>query len=172
MCLNWTILIILPSLIVFFCLKGTLFLWMFWPSFNGALVENELRHRAVINTYFSLAACCIVTFAISSLSNKEGKIEMVGRSVWFVVCWWSVDCYCTVGIAWGLSTYPIIVIMHRHYLCDVLMSIVCMYVWMYVCYVGPRILPTCQCIDISDHITYVIIFIKSIPLERWNGLQI
>ncbi|XP_071841927.1 ammonium transporter Rh type C-like isoform X2 [Apostichopus japonicus] len=56
---------------------GTLFLWMFWPSFNGALVENELRHRAVINTYFSLAACCIVTFAISSLSNKEGKIEMV-----------------------------------------------------------------------------------------------
>lgn len=60
-----------------FSMIGTVFLWMFWPSFNGALVEEEARHRAVVNTYFSLAACCIVTFAISSLANKDGKIEMV-----------------------------------------------------------------------------------------------
>lgn len=60
-----------------FSMIGTVFLWMFWPSFNGALVEEDSRHRAVINTYFSLAACCITTFAISALSNKDGKVEMV-----------------------------------------------------------------------------------------------
>ncbi|XP_038065645.1 ammonium transporter Rh type B-like isoform X2 [Patiria miniata] len=60
-----------------FSLIGTIFLWMFWPSFNSALALEDARHRAVINTYFSLAACCVVTFAISTLLNKDGKVEMV-----------------------------------------------------------------------------------------------
>ncbi len=60
-----------------FSLVGTIFLWMFWPSFNSALALEDARHRAVLNTYFALAACCITTFAISTLLNKDGKVEMV-----------------------------------------------------------------------------------------------
>ena len=50
---------------------------MFWPSFNSALAPGDDQHRAVMNTYFALAACTVVTFAISALVNKEDKLDMV-----------------------------------------------------------------------------------------------
>ena len=57
---------------------GTLFLWMYWPSFNSVLVEPAVdQQRAVINTYLSLVACCVTTFAVSGLINKERKLDMV-----------------------------------------------------------------------------------------------
>ena len=32
---------------------GTLFLWMFWPSFNSAAaLPGDPQHRAILNTYF------------------------------------------------------------------------------------------------------------------------
>ena len=58
-------------------MAGTIFLWLFWPSFNAGLAEGDARHRAVINTYYSLAACCVTTFAMSSLVSKENKLDMV-----------------------------------------------------------------------------------------------
>ncbi|XP_059501422.1 ammonium transporter Rh type A isoform X2 [Stegostoma tigrinum] len=59
-------------------LQGTLFLWMFWPSFNSAIVENpDGQYRAIINTYFSLAACVLTAYALSSLVDKKGKLDMV-----------------------------------------------------------------------------------------------
>lgn len=58
---------------------GTVFLWLYWPSFNGAAATGGEQHRAVINTYLSLVACTIITFAISSIVDKDGKIEMVSR---------------------------------------------------------------------------------------------
>lgn len=39
-----------------FAMIGTLFLWIFWPSFNSALVDGADSQRAIINTYLSLAA--------------------------------------------------------------------------------------------------------------------
>ncbi|XP_020893447.1 ammonium transporter Rh type A isoform X1 [Exaiptasia diaphana] len=62
-----------------FAMIGTLFLWMFWPSFNGILVAPDYiaQHRAVINTYYSLAASCVVTFAISPFFQKGNKLNMV-----------------------------------------------------------------------------------------------
>lgn len=40
-----------------FAMIGTLFLWIFWPSFNSALISDVgQQHRAILNTYLSLAA--------------------------------------------------------------------------------------------------------------------
>lgn len=39
-----------------FAMVGTLFLWLFWPSFNSALLDGADQERAIINTYLSLAA--------------------------------------------------------------------------------------------------------------------
>ncbi|KAM9496621.1 ammonium transporter Rh type C-like 2 [Clarias gariepinus] len=61
-----------------FAIIGTLFLWMFWPSFNSAIADHgDGQHRAAINTYLSLAATVLTTFAISSLYQKHGKLDMV-----------------------------------------------------------------------------------------------
>ena len=57
---------------------GTIFLWMYWPSFNSVLVTPEsAQQRGVINTYLSLVACCVTTFAVSGLLNKDRKLDMV-----------------------------------------------------------------------------------------------
>ncbi|XP_021382923.2 ammonium transporter Rh type A [Lonchura striata] len=58
-----------------FAMIGTLFLWLFWPSFNSAIADAQVT--AIINTYYSLAACTVVTFALSSLVDKRGKFSMV-----------------------------------------------------------------------------------------------
>ncbi|XP_046352987.2 ammonium transporter Rh type A-like [Haliotis rufescens] len=60
-----------------FSMIGTVFLWLFWPSFNSALAPGDDQHRAVLNTYFALASCCVVTFAISVLVDEKGKLDMV-----------------------------------------------------------------------------------------------
>jgi len=61
-----------------FAMIGTVFLWMFWPSFNGAMLgPGPQQHRALLNTYYSLAACCVVTFVISPLVHKKQKLDMV-----------------------------------------------------------------------------------------------
>ncbi|GBL73139.1 Ammonium transporter Rh type B [Araneus ventricosus] len=60
-----------------FAMIGTIFLWMFWPSFNSALGTGDEQHRSVINTFMALLACCTMTFAISSLVDGEGRLNMV-----------------------------------------------------------------------------------------------
>ncbi|XP_039604044.1 ammonium transporter Rh type A [Polypterus senegalus] len=61
-----------------FAMIGTVFLWMFWPSFNSAIAnEGQDQLIAVINTYFSLSACVLTAFAISSLVQEKGKFDMV-----------------------------------------------------------------------------------------------
>ncbi|XP_059206911.1 rh family, C glycoprotein a [Centropristis striata] len=61
-----------------FAMIGTLFLWMFWPSFNGAITDHGSgQHRTAINTYLALASSVLTTVAISSMSAKRGKLDMV-----------------------------------------------------------------------------------------------
>ncbi|XP_069461870.1 ammonium transporter Rh type A [Ambystoma mexicanum] len=61
-----------------FAMIGTVFLWMFWPSFNSAIAEAGIdQQRAIINTYFSLAACVLTAYAFSSLVEHKGKLDMV-----------------------------------------------------------------------------------------------
>jgi len=59
-----------------FSLIGTIFLWMFWPSFNAAMGIGGQQHRVVINTVLSLCASAAVTFSYSALLN-DGKFEIV-----------------------------------------------------------------------------------------------
>nr|AOZ65975.1 RhbG [Eptatretus stoutii] len=61
-----------------FAMIGTIFLWMFWPSFNSAIAAHgDDQMRAAMNTYLSLAASLVAAFAISSLTCREGKLDMV-----------------------------------------------------------------------------------------------
>ncbi|KAM4834541.1 ammonium transporter Rh type A [Thomomys bottae] len=61
-----------------FAMIGTVFLWIFWPSFNSAIAElKEEQYRAIVNTYFSLAACVVTAYALSSLIQRRGKLDMV-----------------------------------------------------------------------------------------------
>ena len=59
-----------------FSMIGTIFLWIYWPSFNSALATDEERVRAVVNTYIALCASCVITFAISAMTEKDGKVTI------------------------------------------------------------------------------------------------
>jgi len=61
---------------VVFSIIGTIFLWMFWPSFNCALATGGQQHRVVINTVLALCSSCVVTFCWSGLFRK-GKFDIV-----------------------------------------------------------------------------------------------
>lgn len=60
-----------------FSMIGTVFLWIFWPSFNGGAATGDEQHRAFINTYLSLCACVIMTFAVSQVLDNKGRFTMV-----------------------------------------------------------------------------------------------
>lgn len=56
---------------------------MFWPSFNSAITAlGDDQHRTALNTYYSLAACTLATYAFSALVNHEGKLDMVSTPKW------------------------------------------------------------------------------------------
>uniref|UniRef100_A0A8C2R4D3 Ammonium transporter Rh type A n=1 Tax=Capra hircus TaxID=9925 RepID=A0A8C2R4D3_CAPHI len=61
-----------------FAMIGSLFLWIFWPSFNSATASDaKKQYRAIVNTYFSLAASVVIAYACSSLLESQGKLNMV-----------------------------------------------------------------------------------------------
>lgn len=65
-----------------FAMIGTVFLWLFWPSFNAALLPPDYvaQQRSIINTYFSLTAACVTTFVLSPVFHRGGgkwRLSMV-----------------------------------------------------------------------------------------------
>jgi ammonium transporter Rh len=58
-------------------LVGTLFLWMYWPSFNGALAVGAAQHRAVLNTVLSIGAGCLGAVAVTRVLLGRLEIEVV-----------------------------------------------------------------------------------------------
>ncbi|XP_059001563.1 ammonium transporter Rh type B [Mustela lutreola] len=61
-----------------FAMIGTIFLWVFWPSFNSApTVLGDGQHRTALNTYYSLTASTLSTFALSALVGERGRLDMV-----------------------------------------------------------------------------------------------
>ncbi|XP_023587863.1 RH-like protein isoform X1 [Trichechus manatus latirostris] len=59
-----------------FAMLGTLFLWIFWPNFNSALLSIENKRKAVFNTYYALAVSSVTATSVSAAAHPEGKISM------------------------------------------------------------------------------------------------
>lgn len=60
-----------------FAMIGTIFLWLFYPSFNASgVTPGDAQQRAILNTYLSLCASAMSTFAVSSLINPDKKFGM------------------------------------------------------------------------------------------------
>lgn len=59
-----------------FAMIGSLFLWMYWPSFNAAVLSTaDLQQRAIINTVLSIGSSALAVFALSLLL-RGGKLDM------------------------------------------------------------------------------------------------
>ncbi|KAJ3220226.1 hypothetical protein HK099_004428 [Clydaea vesicula] len=59
-----------------FAMLGTIFLWVYWPSFNGALATGDSRNRAVVNTVLSLTGSCVSTFIFSKALRDKRKFHI------------------------------------------------------------------------------------------------
>uniref|UniRef100_A0A8C5IA24 Ammonium transporter AmtB-like domain-containing protein n=1 Tax=Junco hyemalis TaxID=40217 RepID=A0A8C5IA24_JUNHY len=57
-----------------FSVLGTVFVWVFWPSFNSILPFSKMQ--AVLNTYLALAVSAVAAFMLSALTSKDGKFRM------------------------------------------------------------------------------------------------
>ena len=53
---------------------GTIFLYMFWPSFNSALAPAISQQRVVVNTALSISASCVGAAGVARIIY--GKLEM------------------------------------------------------------------------------------------------
>ena len=60
-----------------FSLLGTLFLWVFWPSFMAsASLPGLPQQRAMMNTYSAIIASLMATVVVSAFSNNQGKLHI------------------------------------------------------------------------------------------------
>jgi ammonium transporter Rh len=59
-----------------FAMIGTLFLFCFWPSFNGALLANDAQARAAMNTTLSICASVATAFALSKAIHGGRVFDM------------------------------------------------------------------------------------------------
>ncbi|XP_068436023.1 rh blood group, D antigen [Clinocottus analis] len=79
-----------------FSMLGSVFLWMFWPSFNSVLVDNRSPGRklgAVCSTYLALAVSAVTAAAVSMLSSPKGKLNPIHMQ----------SCILAGGVAVGVS---------------------------------------------------------------------
>ncbi|XP_068209404.1 ammonium transporter Rh type A-like [Palaemon carinicauda] len=60
-----------------FSMIGTVFLWVYWPSFNGALGNDKGIGRAIINTYLGLAGAVVAAFLTSAWVSRKNQFTMV-----------------------------------------------------------------------------------------------
>lgn len=56
---------------------GTVFLFMFWPSFNGALAADFQQQRVIVNTVIAISASTVTACAIARLTKQGLEMEVV-----------------------------------------------------------------------------------------------
>ena len=59
---------------------GTLFLFMYWPSFNGVLGFGTIRNRAIVNTLISITASTLSAMFTSRLVTGSLDMEVLLNS--------------------------------------------------------------------------------------------
>lgn len=62
-----------------FSLIGTVFLWIYWPSFVSGAAEpgSSAQQMGIVNTILALSSSTIAAFILSSFYDKEGKLRPV-----------------------------------------------------------------------------------------------
>ena len=62
-----------------FSLIGTVFLWIYWPSFVAGAAEpnSEQQQRALVHTIVSLSSSTVCAFWLSSILNSQKKFRPV-----------------------------------------------------------------------------------------------
>ena len=62
-----------------FSLIGTIFLWIYWPSFIAGAAEpnSDQQQRALVHTIIALSSSTVCTFWLSSILNKHKKFRPV-----------------------------------------------------------------------------------------------
>merc|ERR1712166_729493 len=85
---------------------GTLFLWMFWPSFNGALATENQQQRVIINTVMSISASCVAACGVSRFLLGKLNMEVVLNATLAggVSIGSSSDLVVTAGISMAIGT--------------------------------------------------------------------
>lgn len=58
-------------------LIGTLFLFVYWPSYNCALAMQYQQHRVIFNTMCAITASCIGSVAVCRLCSGRMNMEVV-----------------------------------------------------------------------------------------------
>lgn len=60
-----------------FSFIGTLFLWMFWPSFNAGFFPTSPYERSliIVNTIIALTGSCLGTFIMTALVREKFSME-------------------------------------------------------------------------------------------------
>ncbi|XP_004082443.1 RH-like protein isoform X2 [Oryzias latipes] len=79
-----------------FSMLGSVFLWMFWPTFNSVLVDDRFPGRklgAVYSTYLALAVSAVTAASVSVLSCPRGKLNLIQMQ----------SCILAGGVAVGVS---------------------------------------------------------------------
>lgn len=56
---------------------GTVFLWMFWPSFNGALADAAQQQRVIVNTVMAISASCVTACGFCRLYFQKLEMEVL-----------------------------------------------------------------------------------------------
>lgn len=57
-------------------MKGTVFLWCYWPSFNAGPGDESERYMAIINTYLSLCGSAVSVYFTSMAVSPDRKLTM------------------------------------------------------------------------------------------------
>ena len=64
-----------------FSMIGTLFLFIFWPSFVGGLAVGNARNRAILNTALAIAASAFSTFTFSLFTAASLTISTISSRI-------------------------------------------------------------------------------------------